>query len=312
MTRRRRTKEKYERGKTRRSDEENLYYIIERDLERETLFPWNDGWIPQAKVTKKGRKTIDYVVQYDKDLIGIEVKFDFPRVNDFEQVQEYREAGTLNGIFVAYPSDRVGEAVKLIEKEDLKEFGLISIALFHSHVISKAQLFRRQDDYLFDEYFDKRKKEQEIKDDYDKEVWWLEEDILFGKSKKPYRSPYRYRNEGATIALFLKLHEIYGYPKYFQIDGNNRLWNNKEPIDKLGFGPRIRDEALGYFFDRIDYGTLLSVYSPTQFLLYNRAKILNKIKNKFPEDYENITNFIKGLKSKKRERQKSWRGHLFE
>jgi hypothetical protein len=158
MDRLRKTKKKYERGRTRRSDEENLYYIIERDLEREALFPWNDGWISQVRVARESRKTIDYVVQYGERLIGIEVKFDFPKVKDFEQVQEYMEAGTLDGIFVAYPSDRVGEAVRLIENEDLEEFGLISIALFHSHIISKAKLSDRADEYIFDEHFDKEKK----------------------------------------------------------------------------------------------------------------------------------------------------------
>jgi hypothetical protein len=119
------------------------------------------------------------------------------------------------------------------------------------------------------------------------------------------------RNERKTIALFLGLYKVYGYQKYFQINRITRLLNNS-PINKLGFGLRVRDEELGYFFDRIDYGTLLSVYSPTPFLLYNKKKILNRIKNDFPENYRSITDFIKWLKREKKERQKSWSGHVFE
>jgi len=34
--------------KERRRDEESLYYILERDLDREAIFREHDGWYPQV------------------------------------------------------------------------------------------------------------------------------------------------------------------------------------------------------------------------------------------------------------------------
>jgi hypothetical protein len=80
----------------RRRDEESLYYILERDLDREAIFQGHDGWYSQVPLGK--RKRIDYVVKYNKKIYGIEVKKDFPNERHFEQVEKYRN--TLNGVFL--------------------------------------------------------------------------------------------------------------------------------------------------------------------------------------------------------------------
>lgn len=45
-----------------RSDEESLYYILERDLDRDAIFYPHDGWFPHVRVGGKG--IIDYALKY--------------------------------------------------------------------------------------------------------------------------------------------------------------------------------------------------------------------------------------------------------
>lgn len=148
-------------------DEASLYYVLERDLDREAIFPGHDGWYSQVSFGKG--KRIDYVVKYGDKIYGIEVKKDFPKTDHFEQAEKYRNA--LNGIFLAYPSDGVGQAVYVSEMKESKfpDVGLISLTLFRSHIIRKARQSERQTeqiwkDLLFDdkEYLNYVTKEWEL------------------------------------------------------------------------------------------------------------------------------------------------------
>jgi len=67
--------------KERRRDEESLYYIVERDIDREAIFPNHDGWYSQISFGRKNR--IDYIVKYGNDVYGIEVKKDLPNSKTF-------------------------------------------------------------------------------------------------------------------------------------------------------------------------------------------------------------------------------------
>ena len=135
--------------KERRIDEESLYYILERDLDREAIFANHDGWYSQVPFGKG--KRIDYIVKYGDRVYGIEVKKDFPTVKHFEQAERYRNA--LNGVFLAYPSDWVGQAVYVSEIKETKflDVGLISLTLYRSHVIRKAKQNERQSHQIWND-----------------------------------------------------------------------------------------------------------------------------------------------------------------
>lgn len=138
----------------RQSDEDSLYYILERDLDREAIVPEHDGWHSQVELGKS--KRIDYVVRYGERIYGIEVKTGIPKSTHFVQAERY--CNTLNGIFLAYPSDRVGEALYVSEKkQEYKDVGLISLTLFRSHVIRKAQFCQRQSEQVWINEFDEKK-----------------------------------------------------------------------------------------------------------------------------------------------------------
>ena len=128
-------------------DERSLYYIIERDLDREAIFKCHDGWYSQVSFGKG--KRIDYVVKYGNEIYGIEVKKSFPYERDFEQVKKYSKF--LNGVFLAYPANVVGQAIYLSELKEsfYPDVGLISIALFRSHIIRKAKQTERQHDQIW-------------------------------------------------------------------------------------------------------------------------------------------------------------------
>jgi len=120
----------------RRSDEQSLYYILERDLDREAIIPRHDGWYPQYDLGD-GKK-IDYVVGYGGEVYGIEVKTGYPKLRHFKQIDGYR--GVLSGVFLAYPSDRVAEA--LFISQDRSRYpgvGLVSMTAYRSHIIRPAQ-----------------------------------------------------------------------------------------------------------------------------------------------------------------------------
>ena len=82
--------------KERQSDEDSLYYVLERDIDREAIFPEHDGWHSQVSFGKG--KRIDYVVKYGNRLYGIEVKTEIPKPVHFVQARRYCNA--LNAVFL--------------------------------------------------------------------------------------------------------------------------------------------------------------------------------------------------------------------
>lgn len=142
----RKEKKKYV-SKQKLIDEQSLYYIIERDLDREAIFKHHDGWYSQVTFGKG--KRIDYVVRYRDKIYGIEVKKDFPDSRHFEQAERYRSF--LDGIFLAYPADGVGQAVYVSELKETRypDIGLISLTLFRSHIIRKTKQIERQHEQIW-------------------------------------------------------------------------------------------------------------------------------------------------------------------
>ena len=149
--------------KERRKDEESLYYILERDLDREAIFREHDGWDSQVSF---GNGRIDYVVRYGKDIYGIEVKTGIPKRAHFDQAKEYSDA--LNGVFLAYPSDRVGEAIFVseVKEQKYKDVGVISITLFRSHIIRRAERRERRTEDIWKTYHFDEKKYQKYLDEF--------------------------------------------------------------------------------------------------------------------------------------------------
>jgi hypothetical protein len=80
----------------------------------------------------------------------------------FVQAKKYSNA--LNGVFLAYPSDRVGQAVYVSEKkQQYREVGLLSLTLFRSHVIRKVEFCQRQSEQIWSNEFDDEKYRENIK-----------------------------------------------------------------------------------------------------------------------------------------------------
>lgn len=144
----------------RQSDEDFLYYVLERDLDREAIFCEHDGWINQVSWGRG--KRIDYIVRYGDRIYGIEVKKGTPNYRHFEQANKYCDA--LDGVFLAYPSDRVGQA--LYESERKREYmnvGLISLTLFRSHIIRKVKPCTRSNEVVWNKYANDEKYLEELK-----------------------------------------------------------------------------------------------------------------------------------------------------
>lgn len=140
------------RKKERRRDEQSLYYIIERDLDTEAIFREHEGWERQLSLDGG---TVDYALKYGKHVFGIEVKYDFPSPKHFDQVVD-QYGRYFEATFLAYPSDRVGEALYIKEKQSYEEVGLISIALYRSHLIRRAAMEKKEDSSEILNHFSER------------------------------------------------------------------------------------------------------------------------------------------------------------
>jgi len=288
----------------RRGDEKSLYYILERDLDRGALFPENDGWLPQVKTTEKHNYKIDYVVEYDQRLIGIEVKYDFPKKWDFDQVKEQYEP-SLNAVFLAYPSDRVGEALSFIEENrDYRNFGLLSLALFRSHCIKKARLREsRYDDYLWKQYFDKEKMIKSIA----KNPGWHfskkdRQRAIIELNKKPEKSILT-EDDWRLLCLILHLYDVYGYNKFF-------AWEGKSGIQRKYF--KVFDSYPNYpsglvyasLVTDYSYGSMLTMLSLTDEALYYRQKIEQVLAEKHLRALGKVKKFQSEWKQNRRIKQK--------
>lgn len=215
--------------KERRSDEESLYYIIERDLDREAIFREHDGWYSQVSFGKG--KRIDYVVKYGDSIYGIEVKTGVPKPRHFDQAKKYCNA--LNGVFLAYPSDRVGEAVYVSEVKEHKymDVGLISLTLFRSHIIRKAERRERQSEQIWEnEFFDEKEYVKYVKtfrweraDGLPSTVlrdgcFWISFSPMGGESEEPYyRLPFN-KSEWKGLGLLYGASRATSLRRFFSID----------------------------------------------------------------------------------------------
>lgn len=132
----------------RRKDEASLYFLIERDLDRETVFRKHDGWYAQIGA---GNARIDYAIRYDDLVLGVEVKSGFPKRNHFREViDKYRNS--FDALYLAYPSDRAAEAFSVSggRSGEFSEIGIVSIALYRTHSIRRSLVIGRESDDAWD------------------------------------------------------------------------------------------------------------------------------------------------------------------
>jgi hypothetical protein len=268
----------------RRSDEESLYYILERDLDREAIFQHHDGWFSQ--VSFGNGKRIDYVLRYGNEIYGIEVKTGSPRLQHFSQTEKY--LGALNGIFLAYPSDRVGEALFLSEsKQQYLDVGLISLTLFRSHIIRRVKRRDRQNEQIWSEYdLDERGYWKEVKswswERADGLPATLLKDGCFWVSFDPngrysedryYRLPFSKSNWQALAVLYA-ISCATSLDRYYS---HKHLWNLCKEIGWKSFNPWPLVQC--DLADVRTYGNNLWMYSLTyraHFLMENIREALKE------------------------------------
>lgn len=299
---------KTKRRRRKRRDEKNLYYIIERDLDREVLFPGNNGWESQVATKRNKNYKIDYVVNYGDKILGIDVKYDFPKRMDFKQVNE-KYKGSLNAVYLAYPADRVGEALDIIyQGEGYQDFGLISLALFRSNCIRPATVIDNPSNnylinggngkyyYFFNKTFKKELKNSGLEDFNEKEVE-LVEDVLDGDCRYFKLNSTQIK----TLYYLIKLSDLYSPLKYFRLYGMDGFGGF---IDKYDLNNLVETSLI---YD-ISYGTSLWTFSPSEFSMNFRRKIANKVKN---EDKKEIESALLQVKEKKKDDiKKNWSTYL--
>jgi len=288
----------------RRGDEESLYYILERDLDRGALFPANDGWLPQVKTTEDHNYRIDYVLQYGDKLVGLEVKYDFPRLWDFEQVKG-QYAQSLNAVFLAYPSDRVGEAISFVEgNKDYRSYGLLSVALFRSHCIRKARLREsRYNNYIWKSHFDKERIVSSLPDNAFYNVPKKDRSrIVIELSRGTGRSILK-KQDWQMLALVLSLFDVYGYNKYMAWEGGDGIARVYLKVFKsYPYYP----ESLVYsgLICENAYGSRLTMLAPTDGAIYYRQKIEQLLSQKHRVVIEKIKTFRSEWEQHRRQKQK--------
>jgi hypothetical protein len=278
----------------RREDESSLYYIIERDLDREALFPENDGWIDQVQTNKESRHKIDYVVEYDGKLCGIEVKFDYPKEKDFAHVVDYYEK-SLNAVFLAYPADRVGEAILITRSNPKwKQYGLIAIALFRSHCVQRARILEnRVDNYVWSTYFDKNDYLNNLRKNPDKYIDKVEKrQTAIELAQKLSKTTLLRRKDWKLIALVLELWNTYGVNKFHHwetvrstgyINGLNNIYH--QLFSEYPDWSRL--ERIGVL-DSYSYGSLLNLFAPSNSMLYFRNTIEKRLSKKYPKTMKRL------------------------
>lgn len=292
--------------KQRRRDEESLYYIIERDLDREVLFPGNDGWFPQVEVENC---RVDFAVKYGDRILGLEVKKSFPMLGDFRQASKY--STSLDAVFLAYPSHAVAEALFISEyKRHYLEIGLVSMALFRSHCIRPAVFSRRRNNQTWDSYFN---------ESYGSEDWVydFEEDSLAATVFKDgclwvsYDEDERYRKEVVrleltkiewnSLAMLYALTEATSAYRFHDGDILDRLMKEKMGWNTYDFTKLLKAGIVEDF----SYGSnlwLCRLTDAANMYKENMKKVLRK--NLGNNEWKKIQNLIKVLKIKHSEEQR--------
>jgi hypothetical protein len=211
-------------------EERTLYGVIERDLLRGAIFPYHDGWCPQVRTERD--KRIDYLIYYGSKNIGIEVKRTYPIYAHFDQLRRYQNYCDV--LFLAYPSDLVGEYFNLMKsdpKNRLKDIGVISIGVIQSYILKKAK------------YRCKRKDFPDEKEN-------------FPKSQREWTEFLRFLNlisqeDWKRIALFYMLFRAYG-DRYFT---QGEAWKKFQEV-KTTLGWSIGD----YWSDSFTFRSMTEFY----------------------------------------------------
>lgn len=279
--------------KERREDEESLYYIVERDLDRDALFPGNDGWYSQV-VTRSGR--IDYVVKYGDKIFGLEIKQGPPSLEHFDQALK-RYAKYVDGIFLAYPSDRAGEAYFLSEsKQRGTDVGLLSIALYRTYCIRPAKFTRRESQVIWDNYFTLKRL-----DFLDKSERYggttlnvggvyvsIDKDDFYGENAKTKVMKFN-KTEWQSLAVLYALKEVKGPFKYHTLDELQ-----KAKID-LGWGGYIDYSFLPLtgLIEKRMYGDCLLLFTISNALLVFEKKFKKAVEENIGEkEWQKLNEWI--------------------
>jgi hypothetical protein len=305
--------------KQKQIDEQSLYYIVERDLDREAIFEHHDGWYSQVSFGKG--KRIDYVVRYGDEIYGIEVKKGFPRKEDFEQAEKY--LGFLNGMFLAYPSDAVGQAVYISElKESLyPEIGLISLTLFRSHIIRKAKHKEREHEQIWrDMHFDDAEYLKYIKTlplapldrlaqtVLDDACFWVTYNRNYEKTKDFSRLSFNEADWRGLAIVYgahfsTSVHRFYSINDLYENYCKNISWKSFD-LTKL--------ELCSLALSR-SYGTLESIWSLSDASFFFIDKVRKAIKKQLGEkEWENLNNKISEWKSHHKEKQEKHKQQIIE
>jgi len=252
----------------RRKDETSLYFIFERDLDRETIFSEHDGWYSQID-TRRGR--IDYATRFGNQVLGVEVKSGFPKPSHFKQViNKYKDC--FDALFLAYPSDRAAEAFSVrSDRYDFSEIGLISIALYRTHCIRKALVVGRRSNYTWT-VFDEEAYWADISQYVTKMKVKIVDSILSDEGHIKLRE-----RDWRSLALLYAMFKVSGVDKFHTVDKlwtkhhKDLEWNGNVSYSKLLDAGLVQDRS---------YGVMLSLFNMTHEAYYRKKKIENRLEEK--------------------------------
>lgn len=251
----------------RRKDEQSLYFLIERDFDRETFLAEHDGWYSQVSVSKG---VIDYAVRYGDRVLGIEVKSGFPKRGHFQQVvSKYRDS--FDALYLAYPSDRAAEAFSIGSgrSSEFSEIGIISIALYRTHCIRRALVVERENSDAWD-VFDEGVYQKEITEYVTKKKAKIIDSILSDEghirlTERDWRS----------LALLYRMCKATSIDRFHSV---NELW--KKHCKDLKWKGNVNYSNLlssGFVLDH-SYGVMLSLFNLTHEAYYRKRKIESRLK----------------------------------
>lgn len=273
-------------------EERTLYSVIERDLLRGAIFPYHDGWYPQVRTERN--KRIDYLICYGSKNIGIEVKRIYPRYAHFDQLRRYQNY--CDALFLAYPSDLVGEYFNLMKsdpKNKLKDIGVISIGVIQSYIIKKAKYRHKRRDFPYEEE-------------------------TFPKSQKEWKEFQKFLNlisheDWKRIGLFYILFRTYG-DRYFT---PGEVWNKFQEVKKK-LGWTIGDwwsdsftfqSMTEFYLIGIDYYYRLYYKYNDRFERTLRSKIKQSIG---PKEWNKLDEIAKRWKKGFNDLQRKYQGEFME